>query len=350
MKFPNLTRREFALAAGASALVSFGPMKNGRAQAMIKMTAAEAVETLYYLPLYVAHALGFFKEQGLDVTIFNAQQRTIALRAIVAGDAFTYNGDPAEPALARMNGAKVKNIGVLVNRAGGALLAKKGTPKDPKKWAGKRVITPRPPHTSVSLMQLIMIENGFEKADADGMVWKPKGGSDKDAVRFTPVVAGSELSALAAGQAELSFVLEPNIAIGVSKGFEEVTSFASQFGEFFYTSFAVTEESIQKKAEQVQKFVNAMQKACQFGHKFPAKAAEVAVKRYDKQDPKVVALAAKNIIRDGAYPESFLVSKTAYDKNFEMLLVATGHKAAKYPMNELMDNSFAEKAVANIKL
>lgn len=350
MKTPNTARRRFALAAGAGALVSFLPLRNGRAQATIKMTAAEAVETLYYLPMYCAHALGFFKEQGLDVTIFNAQQRTIALRAIVAGDAFTYNGDPAEPAIARMNGAKVKNIGVLVNRAGGALLAKKGTPKDPRQWRGKRIITPRPPHTSVSLMQLIMINNGYDKADSDGLVWKPKGGADKDAVRFTPVVAGSELSALAADQAELSFVLEPNIAIGVAKGFEEITSFAEQFGDFFYTSFAVTEEAIAKNADQVQRFVNAMQKACLFGHKYPDKAAEVAVKRYDTQDAKIVAAAARNIIRDKAYPVSMLVSKEAYDKNFDVLLVRTGHQAAKYPMSELMDNRFAEKAAATVRL
>ncbi len=350
MTMHNTGRRRLMSAAGAGALVSFLPMRNGRAQAMIKMTAAEAVETLYYLPLYCAHALGFFKEQGLDVTIFNAQQRTIALRAIVAGDAFTYNGDPAEPALARMNGAKVKNIGVLVNRAGGALLAKKGTPRDPKQWRGKRIITPRPPHTSVSLMQLIMINNGYEKADADGLVWKPKGGSDRDAARFTPVVAGSEFAALAAGQADLSFVLEPNIAIGVSKGFEEITSFAEQFGEFLYTSFAVTEEAIDKHADQVQRFVNAMQKACLFGHRHPDKAAEVAAKRYDKQDPKVVAAAARNIIRDKAYPESMLVTQKAYDQNFKVLLVRTGHQAANYPMNELMDNRFAEKAAASVKL
>ncbi len=350
MKTPNTARRRLALATGAGALVSFLPLSNGRAQAMIKMTAAEAVETLYYLPMYCAHALGFFKEQGLDVTIFNAQQRTIALRAIVAGDAFTYNGDPAEPALARLSGARVKNIGVIVNRAGGALLAKKGTPKDPKQWAGKRIITPRPPHTSVSLMQLIMINNGYDKADADGLVWKAKGAADKDAVRFTPVIAGSELSALAAGQADLSFVLEPNIAIGVAQGFEEVTSFAQEFGEFFYTSFAVTEESIEKRGEQVQKFVNAMQRAMLFGHRHPDKAAEVAVKRYHTQDPKIVAAAARNIIRDKAYPESMLVTKAAYDRNFDVLLVRTGHKAARYPMAELMDNRFAEKAVASVRL
>ena len=349
----RLTRRQFSTIAGASALLALSPLgsRSGRAQdkALVKITAAEAVETLYYLPLYVAHALGFFKEQGLDVTIFNAQQRTIALRAIVNGDAFTYNGDPAEPALARQLGQKVKNFGVIVNRAGGAILGKKGIDKDPKKWAGKRIITPRPPHTSVSLVQMVLQNNGYEKADKDGLAFKPKGGSDKDAVNLTPVLAGAELSALAAGQAELSIVLEPSIAIGVAQGFDHITSFADQFGPFFYTSFAVTEESIEKRPEQVQAFANAMQKAYLFGHKYPDRAAEVAVKRYDTQDSKIVAAAARNIIRDKAYPESLLVTKEAYEKNFNQLLVATGHPAAKFPMNELMDNRFAEKAAATIK-
>jgi NitT/TauT family transport system substrate-binding protein len=145
-------------------------------------------------------------------------------------------------------------------------------------------------------------------------------------------------------------VLEPNIAIGVAKGFEHITSFAEQFGPFFYTSFAVTEESIEKRADMVQGFANAMQKAFLFGHKFPDKAAEVAVKRYETQDPKIVAAAAKNIIRDKAYPVSLLVTKESYEKNFNRLLVATGHPAAKYPMNELMDNRFAEKAAATVKI
>lgn len=349
----NVTRRQFSVMAGAGALIAFSPLGSrsaGAQKAMVKITHAEAVETLYYLPLYVAHALGFFKEQGLDVTIFNAQQRTIALRAVVAGDAFSYNGDPAEPALARQRGAKVKNFGVIVDRAGGAILGKKGIDKNPKNWTGKRIITPRPPHTSVSLVQMVLQDAGYEKADKDGLVFKPKGGTEKDAVRLTPVVAGAELSALDAGQAELSIVLEPNIAIGTAKGFDFITSFAEQFGPFFYTSFAVTEESIEKRPDQVQAFANAMQKAYLFGHKNPDQAAEVAVKRYDTQDPKIVAAAARNIIKDGTYPKSLLVTKESYDKNFNRLLVQTGHPAAKYPFNELMENRFAEKAVATVKI
>ena len=122
------------------------------------------------------------------------------------------------------------------------------------------------------------------------------------------------------------------------------------FGEFLNTSLAVTEESIAKRPEQVQAFANAMQKACLFGHKYPDQTVEVAIKRYQTQDPKIIAQAARNIIQDNAYPESFLVSKAAYDNLFNKLLVLTGHEAKNYPLNELMDNRFAEKAMATVKL
>ncbi len=258
-----ITRRSFNTALAAGATLTFLP---GTGRAAVKITAAEAVETMYYLPLYVAKAKGFFEEEGLDVEIFNAQQRTIALRAIVAGDAFTYNGDPAEPALGRMRGAACKNIGVLVNRAVQVVLAEKGMSKDPKDWKGEKIIIPRPPHTAVSLIQMLLIDNGYTKADADGLVWKPASG---ESIHLLPVIAGSELNALMAGQAKLSLTNEPSTSIGVSKGYAAVASFSEHFGPFFFTSFAVMEDSIKSKKKEVQAFVNAITKAMVYGHKYP---------------------------------------------------------------------------------
>lgn len=346
----TMTRRGFVKAAGAGALVLFNPVGTGRAQGLVKITHAEAVETMFYLPLYVAHEKGFFREEGLDVTIYNAQQRTIALRAVIAGDAFTYNGDPAEPALGQLRGQDVKNIGVLVDRAGGDLLGKPGIPKNPKDWKGFRVITPRPPHTSVSLIQMMLLDAGYAKTDQDGLVWKPADSSnEKDFVRLNPVIAGSELSALVAGTAELSIVLEPNTALGISQGFQVIQSFAEAFGPFFYTSFATLGETIRKQPEMVQKFVNAMTKASVYGHNYPDRAVEVGVKRFSGSDPKIMAIAARRIIDVGAYPKNLTVTRKAYANNFDRLLVLTGHEAAKYPFEKLMDLSFAEKAAAQIK-
>ena len=341
------TRRQALFGATGLATISF--IGVGRAAAMVKITAAEAVETMYYLPLYVAKAKGFFEQEGLDVTIYNAQQRTIALRAIVAKDAFTYNGDPAEPALARQRGEDIKNIGVLVNRAAQVVLGKPGIAKDPKSWAGKTIIVPRPPHTAVSLIQMTLIDGGYEKTDADGMVWALKGGKPSDTIHLIPVVAGSELSALMAGQADLALTNEPATSNGVAAGMQIVISFAEQFGPFYFTSFAVMEDSIKNKPEQVQAFVNAITKAMVYGHKDPDGAAAVAVARYGDSDPKIMKAAAERIIAQGAYPENMVVSKESYDNNFTRLLTATHHPAAGYPFDQLMDLSFAEKAAKAIK-
>lgn len=341
----NLNRRHLLAGSAGLAVVSFLPGGNGRAQALVEITAAEAVETMYYLPLYVAHAKGFFEQEGLDVTIFNAQQRTIAVRAVAAKDAFSYNGDPAEPALARQRGVGIKNIGVLVDRAAQVVLGKPGTSPNAADWAGETIIIPRPPHTAVSLIQMVLIDAGYEKQDADGLVWVREGG---EPVNLVPVIAGSELSALLAGQANLAVVLEPQTSNGVAAGMEVITSFAEQFGPFYFTSFAVLEETIAETPDQVQAFANAITKAMVYGHKDPDGAAQVAIERYPESDPEIMKAAALRIIAQDAYPKSLVVTDEAYANNFDRLLVATAHPAANYPFDELMDLSFAETAAANI--
>jgi NitT/TauT family transport system substrate-binding protein len=341
MPLLQTNRRDFLTGTASAFTLSFLPGA-GRAQAMIEMTAAQAVETLYYLPLYVAHAKGFFAEEGLDVTIFNAQQRTVAVRAVASGDAFTYNGDPAEPAIAREQGVDIKNIGVLVDRAAPVLIGQPGTSADPADWAGNNILIPRPPHTSVSLLQMTLIDAGYEKQDGDGLVWALEG----DEVRLIPVIAGSELSALLAGQADLAVVQEPQTSNGVAQGMDVVTSFAEQFGPFYFTSFAVMTQAIADNPEQVQAFVNGITRAMVYGHEDPDGAAEVAVNRYSDSDPEIMAAAAKRIIAQGAYPSNMVVSRESYANNFDRLLTATGHPAAGYAFEELMDLSFAEKAAA----
>ena len=85
-----------------------------------------------------------------------------------------------------------------------------------------------------------------------------------------------------------------------------------------------------------------------YGHKYPDQTAEVAVARYKKTDAKIMRSAAKSIVALGAYPKNMVVSQESYDNNFKRLLPATGHPAANYKFEELMDLSFAKKAAAAI--
>lgn len=353
MKANSVTRRGFVRMAGAGgAMVLLEPLAgvSGRARAQVlRLTHAQPVDALVFLPLYVAQANGYFDQEGIDLNVFTAQQRTIALRAIITGDAFTYCGDPAEPGLARLRGVDVKNIGTLVDRAVLYILGKPGLPKDVKQWKGKSIIAPRPPSSHFSLLQSLLLESGYTQADREGLVWKPSdSASDKDHLRLQPVTFGSQLPALLAGNAELASIDEPDASTAVGQGFDVLFSFPQAIGPFYLSSIAVMNRAIQKQPDLVQRFVNAVTKGCLFGHKYPDKAAEVAEQRYYTAEAKVIAAAAKRLIADGAYPKNMVVSKESYAANFDSLLVKTKHPAAKYPFEQLMDLRFAEAAATKL--
>lgn len=85
-----MQRRHLLAAAGLSAL----PLA-GRSQALEKPKLTLAVggkNLLYYLPLTIAEQLGYFKAEGLDVTIADFAGGSQALRALVGGSADVVSG------------------------------------------------------------------------------------------------------------------------------------------------------------------------------------------------------------------------------------------------------------------
>ncbi|GIX24635.1 MULTISPECIES: ABC transporter substrate-binding protein [Caldimonas] len=89
-----MKRRHFlsACAAAAGALAAPMPL---RAQALEKPKLTIAVggkNLLYYLPLTVAETLGYFKDEGLDLTIADFAGGSRALQAVVGGSADVVSG------------------------------------------------------------------------------------------------------------------------------------------------------------------------------------------------------------------------------------------------------------------
>ena len=91
-----MQRRSLVLAAtaliGAPALVASGP---SRAQALEKPKLTLAVggkNLLYYLPLTIAEGQGYFKAEGLDITIADFAGGSRALQALVGGSADIVSG------------------------------------------------------------------------------------------------------------------------------------------------------------------------------------------------------------------------------------------------------------------
>jgi NitT/TauT family transport system substrate-binding protein len=87
-----MQRRTFLLAAGVTAAA---PASIALAQSLEKPKLTLAVggkNLLYYLPLTVAEQLGYFKAEGLDLTIADFAGGAQALRAVVGGSADVVSG------------------------------------------------------------------------------------------------------------------------------------------------------------------------------------------------------------------------------------------------------------------
>lgn len=104
------------------------------------------------------------------------------------------------------------------------------------------------------------------------------------------------------------------------------------------------EDTIASNPKMVQRFVNGMTRAYCFGHQSPEQAAKIAIKFLPKLDPDVVRSSFLSMVKEGAYPRSPVVSRAAFDNNFNTLLRETNHPTAGTKYEELLDMSFATRA------
>lgn len=61
--------------------------KNNENNNLKKVTLAEVTHSIFYAPQYLADALGYFKDEGLDVEITLSQGADAVMSAVLSGDA-----------------------------------------------------------------------------------------------------------------------------------------------------------------------------------------------------------------------------------------------------------------------
>src|SRR3546814_9772376 len=102
-------------------------------------------------------------------------------------------------------------------------------------------------------------------------------------------------------------------------------------------------ETMKENPENVQKFANAMQKACLWGHANPEGAAEVGAARFATADPKIIKDAAMRTIKQGAYPKGLIVSRDSYDNNFNRLQIGRANVGTPVTNAHLVCRPMLEK-------
>ncbi|MGE0162276.1 MAG: ABC transporter substrate-binding protein [Dongiaceae bacterium] len=91
---------------------------SGQAVAQDKIRITSSNDSLLYNPIYAAEAMGYFKQNGLDVERLHSTSGPNAIAALLAGDIEMVMGVPSSPMLARKAGGDIKMIAGVASQYG----------------------------------------------------------------------------------------------------------------------------------------------------------------------------------------------------------------------------------------
>jgi NitT/TauT family transport system substrate-binding protein len=200
---------------------------------------------------------------------------------------------------------------------------------DPKQFKGLTVVTSPEPNTNFSVTKKLLLDNGL----------KPQ--LDTKILEVSP---GTEIGAMLAGQADIAVAYQPSVAAAESQGAKVVFDFASYVGPFCNTGIMVLPDYAKANPGIVQALVTSFEEAGRLVYADPAYAKKVARLEFPDLPGDVVDKAIDAEIKYKIPAATVVTQADAWNKLMEMQKFL-GNVKNSIPMDQVIDNSFADKAV-----
>jgi NitT/TauT family transport system substrate-binding protein len=258
--------------AGALCLATAAAMPS--AGAFAQGTPTKIVFSLDFIPLgrhapwYAALAEGYFKDEGLDVTIIPSQGTAQTIQAVESGTANIGFVDVPSVIIARGNGSKLKMVAVNYQKAPYAIfsLSTGGNVTQAKQLEGLNLGSGAGSFTP-KIIQGFMAQHGLDPS-------KLKISNVAPPARATTLLSGN-IPAI-----EFFVMSKPGLEAGAKAAHAELRTFllADHGLQLYANGIATTEDYIAKNPDVLKKFVRAGLKGWKFALANPQKAAEDQIK------------------------------------------------------------------------
>lgn len=241
---------------GLTAIFIFRPKNNDNLK---KIKVAEVAHSVFYTPQYVAHALGYFKDEGLDVEIILTAGADAVAASVLSGDVnIGFCGSEATIYIYN-NGEKdyLVNFAGLTKKDGSFIVSRKKIDNfkltDLK---GKYIIGGRKAGMPEMTLEWILKENGINLKDV----------TIDTSIAF-PAMSGSFIG----GTGDFVSLFEPNaLKIEEQEYGYVVASLGELGGEVPYTVYNARKSYIENNMDVITSFSNAIQKGLDFTHSHSA--------------------------------------------------------------------------------
>lgn len=303
--------------------------------ALTPVTLNEVAHSIFYAPQYAAIELGYFEEEGINLTLVNGAGADKVMTALISGDAdIGFMGSEAS-IYTYANGSEdyAVNFAQLTQRAGNFLVGR--SPEKDFKWEtlkGKKVLGGRAGGMPQMVFEYILKKHGINPAE--------------DLSIDQSISFGLTAAAFSSDDSDYTVEFEPFATSLESEGKGYVVaSLGKESGYVPYTAYSAKKSYLEKNPEIIQKFTNAIQKGMDYVN---SHSAEEIAKTIKPQFPETDLAALTTIVNRYKEQDSWK-SDTIFEKeSFELLqniLEEAGELSKRVSYDDLVTTEFSTNAV-----
>ena len=303
-----------------------------------KIRLNEVTHSIFYAPLYAAYNLGYFEDEGLEVTIESATGSDASMTALISGSADIVLIGPEQVVYA--DGLKDQPVvfGQLTQRDGSFIVSKDEVDNfNLNMLKGKTIIGGRAGGLPAMTLEYIIRNAGLTIGT----------NATNDEVNLRTDVSfpmiGSEF--ITSG-AEYCTLFEPTATNIEKEGNGHVLTAVGQMsGEIPYTCFTATKSYLQKNATQAEKFLKAVYN----GYKYISTrsnndAAKALAPSFPSMTIEELEVCVRQYVAIDAWSSDFVLKESAYNRLLDIINTTQGAKMGvvySTPYSKAVDNSIA---------
>lgn len=320
-------------------LAGCGQMKDlsdgGEKKELQKVTLNEVAHSIFYAPMYVAIEEGYFREEGIDLTLVTGFGADKTVTAVLAGEAdIGFMG--SESTIYTKNGGAedyLINFAQLTQRAGNFLVARE--PIENFEWdmlKGKKVLGGRAGGMPEMVFEYILKKNGIDP--------------QTDLNINQGIDFGSTAAAFSEGSGDFTVEFEPSAtALEMEGKGYVVASLGTDSGYVPYTAYSAKKSYLDKHPEIIQSFTNALQKGMDFVQiHTPEEIASVIAPQFPETDLKTITAIVNRYYTQDTWKADLIFEKESFEL-LQDILESAGELDSRAPYEKLVTTEFAKKAM-----
>jgi NitT/TauT family transport system substrate-binding protein len=315
--------------------------KSNKNDALTKVRLNEVTRSIFYAPMYAAISEGFFKEEGIEIELTTGQGADKTMQQLLSGSVDVGFSGPEQ--VLYIHNQKREDLPVvfaqLTQKDGSFLVGRNAD--EAFAWEslkGKTVIGGRPGGVPQMALEYVLKNHGIDP--------------NKDLNMITNIAFAAVPGAFKGGTGEYAAIFEP-----IASQFEKekvgtiVASVGEDSGVIPYTTFYSTRSYIDKNPALIQRFTRAIYKGQLWVEKTKDEDVAKSIKSFfPGNDEELITQVIKNYRKIEAFSKTPVLKEDDMNRLMDIIQSYKDDLLTERPAyNKVVDNTFAEKAISEIK-